>query len=389
VKPSHELNFAHSNNNYSSELKLCNKRDQPVIFKVRTTAAKSYVVLPTCGMISAGESTIVKIYMLPRESIRNRADDKFLIQAVICTDDELKPESKAINEKFDLLTRLNLSGYFHSTKLKVHFVIDTVIQDAFSEDNIPIRRRTRTLGHIPDTDSSHLTVQRKSTDTLIQSPVINKVAQRARIGYGERSAAATLGYIGGEAVTSFSPRDLIEKECLKSHPRIMIPRTQEHSIVSYDFIPPNKGGIVARTVSSYEKENRELPNDIDHLKPLKASHSTPVKSRGATTNSRECDALLSTGEVSNVESSWSPLKQAAMYKQKLLGLEKRFKHQKLLLAKINEEKTEYLTELHVLKLSTIDQTKEEVQPNIGNNKIEIWQLLVVSIIFLICGSLWK
>jgi len=110
-------------------------------------------------MISAGESTIVKIHMLPRESIRNRADDKFLIQAVICSDDELKPESKLINEKFDLLTRLDLSGYFHSTKLKVHFVIDTVIQDAFSEDNIPIRRRTRTLGHIPDNDSSsHLTV---------------------------------------------------------------------------------------------------------------------------------------------------------------------------------------------------------------------------------------
>jgi len=328
--------------------------------------------------------------MLPRESIRNRADDKFLIQAVICSDDELKPESKLINEKFDLLTRLDLSGYFHSTKLKVHFVIDTVIQDAFSEDNIPIRRRTRTLGHIPDNDSSpHLTVPRKSTDTLIQSPVVNKVSQRARIGYGERSAAATLGHIGGDAVTSFSPRDFIEKECLKSHPRIMIPRTQEHSMVSYDFIPPNKGGIVARTVSSYEKENRELPNEIDHVKPLKASHSTPVKSKGATTNSRECDMLLSTGEVSNVESSWSPLKQAALYKQKLLGLEKRFKHQKLLLAKLNEEKAEYLTELHVLKLSAINETKEEIQVAAGNNKIEIWQLLVVSIIFLIFGSLWK
>ena len=34
-------------------------------------------------------------------------------------------------------------------------------------------------------------------------------------------------------------------------------------------------------------------------------------------------------------------------------------------SKINEEKNEYLTELHVLKLSAIDDTKQEPQANIG------------------------
>lgn len=85
VKPSHELSFAHSTTNYSSELKLFNKKDQPVIFKVniefcwsvpqlfyqiRTTAAKSYVVVPTAGQILPGDSTIVKIYMLPRVNFK-------------------------------------------------------------------------------------------------------------------------------------------------------------------------------------------------------------------------------------------------------------------------------------------------------------------------------
>ena len=91
---------------------------------------------------------------------------------------------------------------------------------------------------------------------------------------------------------------------------------------------------MVRMVSSVEKENqRDIVTDVyNNMKPLKASHSTPLKTRSREgTISREGDQLLSTGEVSNVESSWSPLKQAALYKQKLLGLEKRFKHQKLLL----------------------------------------------------------
>jgi len=183
-------------------------------------------------------------------------------------------------------------------------------------------------------------VPRKS-DTLIQSPVVNKVSQRARIGFFEKNPIVARGE---DEVVNFSPRDLIERglrkffcsrnlpifnRVLKTHnPRIVIPRT-DLSISSHDFLPPNKGGILARTISSAEKVEEILYKSHETF-PQGQSHFTPSKSK---VGSREGDHLLSTGEASHVESSMSPAKQAAMYKQKLLSLEKRFRHQKLLLVR--------------------------------------------------------
>ncbi len=100
-----------------------------------------------------------------------------MIQAFICTDEDLKIEvckitnvkennhnfqPKAIHEKFDQMIKLNCAQYFHSSKLKVHFAIGTLIEEAFSEDNTPIRRRTKTLGYLPSNDTSEITTVKLS-----------------------------------------------------------------------------------------------------------------------------------------------------------------------------------------------------------------------------------
>lgn len=171
------------------------------------------------------------------------------------------------------------------------------------------------------------------------------MAQRTRIGFFEKNPIVTRCE---DEVVNFSPRDLIERglgkfflkkiyqffhRAMKTHnPRIVVPRT-DLSISSHDFLPPNKGGIMARTISSAEKPEECLYKSHETFPHGPSQFTPPAKSRG-TVGSREGDHLLSTGEASHVESSMSPAKQAAMYKQKLLSLEKRFRHQKLLLVRV-------------------------------------------------------
>ncbi|EYU24739.1 hypothetical protein MIMGU_mgv1a018527mg, partial [Erythranthe guttata] len=66
----------------TSSIKLTNKTNQPVAFKVMTTKPKSYCVLPNMGVVLPGSSCDVLVRMKAQEEIPQdrQSRDKFLIQ---------------------------------------------------------------------------------------------------------------------------------------------------------------------------------------------------------------------------------------------------------------------------------------------------------------------
>jgi hypothetical protein len=76
-------------------LKLANPTDQRVLFKVKTTAPKSYCVRPNSGIIAGGETQEVDVMLqsgdLPEQ---DRSKHKFMVQTMITpNDDESFPDS--------------------------------------------------------------------------------------------------------------------------------------------------------------------------------------------------------------------------------------------------------------------------------------------------------
>mmetsp|Transcript_27977 Transcript_27977/g.63659 ORF Transcript_27977/g.63659 Transcript_27977/m.63659 type:complete len:257 (+) Transcript_27977:58-828(+) len=64
-------------------LKIQNVHKGQVAFKVRTTAAKQYLVRPSAGILKRGEGREVQIVMQPRESaVMEGGTDRFLVQGV-------------------------------------------------------------------------------------------------------------------------------------------------------------------------------------------------------------------------------------------------------------------------------------------------------------------
>jgi len=85
VTPNSEIKFELvAGKTLERNLKLRNKTDLPVAFKVKTTAPKRYCVRPNCSIIKAKDAVEVKIVMQPLKDLPsppNQWKDKFLIQA--------------------------------------------------------------------------------------------------------------------------------------------------------------------------------------------------------------------------------------------------------------------------------------------------------------------
>ncbi|OAT11313.1 vesicle-associated membrane protein-associated protein B [Blastomyces gilchristii SLH14081] len=74
----------------SQTLTIENNNDEPVAFKVKTTAPKSYCVRPNSGRIGAGESIDVQVLLQAMKDDRSvgTSKDKFLVQSVAVSTDK-------------------------------------------------------------------------------------------------------------------------------------------------------------------------------------------------------------------------------------------------------------------------------------------------------------
>ncbi|KLO15976.1 VAMP-associated protein [Schizopora paradoxa] len=115
-------------------LTVTNNNDQPVAFKVKTTAPKLYCVRPNSGRIEPGESEEVQVMlqaMKEEPPLTAKCKDKFLVQSTIITPEK---ESMPLHDFWNNIEDKDNS--IHQQKIKVVYLPQRD-QDLPEEDEMP------------------------------------------------------------------------------------------------------------------------------------------------------------------------------------------------------------------------------------------------------------
>ncbi|KAJ1962911.1 phosphatidylinositol-binding protein scs2 [Dipsacomyces acuminosporus] len=102
-------------------LRLTNKNNSPVAFKVKTTAPKQYCVRPNAGRIEPGESVEVQVVLQPMKEelpADYKCRDKFLIQSIQITPEI---ESLPVSELWSMAEKLAKDA-INEKKLRVRYL---------------------------------------------------------------------------------------------------------------------------------------------------------------------------------------------------------------------------------------------------------------------------
>ncbi|PGH16444.1 hypothetical protein AJ79_01775 [Helicocarpus griseus UAMH5409] len=119
----------------SQTLTIQNPNNEPVAFKVKTTAPKSYCVRPNSGRIGAGESVDVQVLLQAMKDDKAvvNSKDKFLVQTVAVSTDKDFSNVSSIWQHVEQTSKSSI----HEQKIKVEFLPpkDSTEQPATSEVN--------------------------------------------------------------------------------------------------------------------------------------------------------------------------------------------------------------------------------------------------------------
>ncbi|GMG34221.1 unnamed protein product [Ambrosiozyma monospora] len=120
----------------TTTITVSNNSEQPIAFKVKTTAPKLYCVRPNASTISPGESMDVSIIFQGLDSepaVGSKCKDKFLIVSVPCQE-SLDPKTIS-----SIWPKLAASGESSDVKLRVVYNFDSLvdpIQEESSQQSI-------------------------------------------------------------------------------------------------------------------------------------------------------------------------------------------------------------------------------------------------------------
>lgn len=107
-----------SNTELKQTLSLRNNLDdgRSVAFKVKTSAVSRYMVRPTVGIVQAGTSRNVRIYMVPQPQYSDElrsCKDRFLIQSVptdLLSEADITPETFSSSNRQDVKLHVTVVG---------------------------------------------------------------------------------------------------------------------------------------------------------------------------------------------------------------------------------------------------------------------------------------
>ncbi|KAJ2798944.1 phosphatidylinositol-binding protein scs2, partial [Coemansia furcata] len=110
-------------------LRLTNKNNSPVAFKVKTTAPKQYCVRPNAGRIEPGDAVEVQVVLQPMKEeppVDFKCRDKFLVQSIQITPEM---ESMPMTELWAMVEREAKSS-INEKKLRVRYTSDSMTSNA-------------------------------------------------------------------------------------------------------------------------------------------------------------------------------------------------------------------------------------------------------------------
>ncbi|KAJ2864081.1 phosphatidylinositol-binding protein scs2 [Coemansia aciculifera] len=118
-------------------LRLTNKNNSPVAFKVKTTAPKQYCVRPNAGRIEPGDSVEVQVVLQPMKEeppVDFKCRDKFLVQSIQITPEM---ESMPMTELWAMVEREAKSS-INEKKLRVRYTSDSTPSNGTQQPQSPV-----------------------------------------------------------------------------------------------------------------------------------------------------------------------------------------------------------------------------------------------------------
>jgi len=392
IKPNRELTFIQEKNKFIADMSLTNKKDGPALFKVRTTAARSYAVFPTIGLIPPQQTRSVKIIMPAKEQIDDRLQDKFLVQAFIYEGEDLEDDARVLNQVFDSHYKALSSKEFQNSKLRVHFERHSVIEEEPSEDGTPIKELSPSTAETRVEDLTDSSAFQKSkpmscpNSSLKQMPKQTSAMTSAaevpvKTEENEASGDAYAQVTKNEKYIDFNDPIVPESQkntIYKVHTDEKIVRERDTRKVPSSLPMLESSKVVRNLVDEFEKG--PIVSSLTHL-------PTSFQKKRDSINAN--DVSIYSG-VSDIRSSMSAAEQLEMYKSKVQLLEQKFNHQQALLADLNKDKEAFLNEVQNLKDTSFSSEVNEAKSEENNKpQYDLWQLMVISIICLVFGALFK
>lgn len=129
IEPAIELKFIGPFKNVvTSELRLANKTEDRVAFKVKTTAPKRYCVRPNSGLIEPNSQTAVSVMLQPFEyDPAEKNNHKFMVQSLIAPPGNIELEQ---------LWKEATPAQMMDSKLKCVFELPAGAQDVSQQNNL-------------------------------------------------------------------------------------------------------------------------------------------------------------------------------------------------------------------------------------------------------------
>ncbi|EST07575.1 MSP domain protein [Kalmanozyma brasiliensis GHG001] len=210
-------------------LTVSNPNNQPVAFKVKTTAPKQYCVRPNSGRIEPGEKVEVQVLLQPMKEeppSSAKCRDKFLVQSTIITPDF---ETASLQEIWPQIEKENKSA-IHEQKIRCAYLPATTAplaeEDEGNQSQINGDDKYSTVRGSPNGDESYQSynpiaaAQNASAKTDGSYPVKAKEALfaaggaaaagagAAAVATKNAGASAVNGVTGGGSSTSSGGKDV-------------------------------------------------------------------------------------------------------------------------------------------------------------------------------------
>ncbi|KAF9267348.1 VAMP-associated protein [Marasmius fiardii PR-910] len=266
-------------------LTITNPNDQPVAFKVKTTAPKLYCVRPNSGRVEPGQSTEVAVMLQPLKEeppLNAKCKDKFLIQSTLITPEKAQ---KPLAEMWSSTDSANEADAVHQQKLKVVY-LPPEGQTLVEEDENVVSQ------------SSILGVGDQQYDTVRQQPSVN--GHNVIPEFRNSTMPETEGHSHNEDFSAAQeesheesqqppPVSVFVQPPVDSSPQADIPPAPRNvdpapPVVPH-FAPPAPAPVPSYSpaiTTEFEAELKEARAEIDRLRSLLAAAAPPTELRKRT-----------------------------------------------------------------------------------------------------------
>ncbi|KAJ2776807.1 phosphatidylinositol-binding protein scs2 [Coemansia interrupta] len=260
------------------QLRLTNKNNTPVAFKVKTTAPKQYCVRPNAGRIEPGQSVEVQIVLQPMKEdppVNAKCRDKFLVQSIAIT---REMDTMTISEIWTMAEG-EAKDIINEKKLRVKYLApeSSAQQQQQQPANVPAdnasANSTSVRSNPPTRPLPGPSPLARTVDTTVESPGEEEAVHSASIGESPKPVDAI------RSPQSANSARLFPESSVAASPADTTVHAED-SLPSYSTDKSNSADL-----EKAQLKIADLQRQVDEYK-YQLEHTTAASEAGASSSSR-------------------------------------------------------------------------------------------------------